>query len=302
MRSPFWIAALLLNACTAKDAASDDTDVPADTDTSGGLAPIDVAACLRDPSCHHILIAAHRGYHAAAPENTLAAVRASAALGAHLTECDVRDTKDGELVLMHDSSIDRTTDGSGEVSEMTLAELEAVHVDYGVNAGTSDETTRIPKFSELLHLAVEMQIGVYIDTKTNRLDLVTAAIHEAGAEDLAVVRKEFGALGPALTDDSLLICQAGTPQQLAEFVDQMPPWAFIEIDNSGPDPAMADAIKAAGLRIQQDVFLGDASWPIHGTYDGWNLFLPTGVQMMQSEYPDGIVQGMSDGSLPLDAQ
>ncbi len=300
MRALPWIPALLVTACTAADPTTQDTD--AETDTTATPESIDVAVCLRDPTCHHMLVAAHRGYHAEAPENTLAAVRASAALGAHLTEADVRDTKDGQLVLMHDSSIDRTTEGTGEVSQMTLAELEQVHLDYGVNAGTSDETTRIPTFAELLDLAVELHIGVYVDTKTDKLDLVTAAIHEAGAEDLAVVRKEFGALGPALTDGSLLICQAGTPQQLAEFVDQMPPWGFIEIDNSGPDPAMADAIKAAGLRIQQDVFLGDASWPINGTYDGWNLFIPTGVQMMQSEYPDGLVQGLSDGTLPTEAQ
>lgn len=301
MRTCLAVAALLLTGCTAPAGGGADTDAAADTDPSVAPDPVDVAACLRDPSCHRVLIAAHRGYHQDAPENSLAAVRASAALGVHLTEADVRDTKDGALVLMHDASIDRTTNGTGQVADMTLAELEAVHIDDGVNAGLDDESTRIPTLSEVLDMAVQFQMGVYIDTKTNRLDLVTAAIHAAGAEDLAVIRKEFGALGPALDDGALLICQAGTPEQLATFVDQMPPHGFIEIDNSGPDQEMADAIRAAGLRIQQDVFLGDATWPIQGTYDGWNLFLPTGVQMLQSEYPDGLMAGLADGSLPPDA-
>ena len=58
-------------------------------------------------------ISAHRGFSARAPENTLPALQAALEAGAHVAEIDVRLTRDGKLVLMHDSEVDRTTDGSG---------------------------------------------------------------------------------------------------------------------------------------------------------------------------------------------
>ena len=68
-------------------------------------------------------ISAHRGYSAAAPENTIAALEAARLAGATVAEIDVRLCRDGELVLMHDATIDRTTDGSGPVGALSLAEL-----------------------------------------------------------------------------------------------------------------------------------------------------------------------------------
>src|SRR4029078_4804694 len=67
---------------------------------------------------------AHRAASARAPENTLPALQAALEAGAHVAEIDVRLTRDGKLVLMHDSEVDRTTDGSGPVKAMSLTELK----------------------------------------------------------------------------------------------------------------------------------------------------------------------------------
>src|SRR2546426_332500 len=69
------------------------------------------------------LVIAHRGASAAAPENTLAAFRLAADLGADAVELDVRRTVDGQLVVIHDASVDRTTDGTGRVAALTLDQL-----------------------------------------------------------------------------------------------------------------------------------------------------------------------------------
>jgi glycerophosphoryl diester phosphodiesterase len=69
-------------------------------------------------------ICAHRGASDTHPENTLAAFREAIRLGVHMIEFDVALSKDGQLVLMHDTTVDRTTDGDGPVSELTLAELK----------------------------------------------------------------------------------------------------------------------------------------------------------------------------------
>lgn len=70
-----------------------------------------------------ILTAAHRGQWRSAPENSLRAFEAAFADGAELVETDVRTTRDGVLVLMHDPTVDRTTDGTGAVADLTWAQL-----------------------------------------------------------------------------------------------------------------------------------------------------------------------------------
>jgi glycerophosphoryl diester phosphodiesterase len=69
-------------------------------------------------------VIAHRGFSAAAPENTIAAVRAAIAVQADMVEIDVTLTADDSIVVIHDEILDRTTDGKGEVSRFTLAELK----------------------------------------------------------------------------------------------------------------------------------------------------------------------------------
>ena len=89
---------------------------------------------LYDPG-DGVLVVAHRGCHRAAPshgldravpENSLAALERCVALGVDLVEIDVRRTRDGRLIVMHDAKIDRTTTGKGRVAELTLAELQAL--------------------------------------------------------------------------------------------------------------------------------------------------------------------------------
>jgi glycerophosphoryl diester phosphodiesterase len=70
----------------------------------------------------------HRGASAAAPENTLGAFRMALAMGADGVELDVHRCKSGELVVIHDETVDRTTDGSGRVAGMTLGDVQALRV------------------------------------------------------------------------------------------------------------------------------------------------------------------------------
>lgn len=82
-------------------------------------------------------LAAHRGVMSEKPENTLSSFRLASSFDATEIELDLRASKDGELVVMHDATVDRTTDGTGTVAELTLAELRAL------DAG---EGQRIPTF------------------------------------------------------------------------------------------------------------------------------------------------------------
>ena len=101
-------------------------------------------------STKYMRVAAHRGFSEKYPENTMEAFRAALEIGADEIETDVRVTADGELVLMHDERVDRTTDGTGKVCEMTLEELKKL--DAGVKKSAEFAGARIPTLRELLEL------------------------------------------------------------------------------------------------------------------------------------------------------
>jgi len=71
-------------------------------------------------------VTAHRGASGLAPENTIAAIREAIKYRANYAEIDVHLTADGEMVLMHDESVNRTTDGTGNIGELTLEDLESL--------------------------------------------------------------------------------------------------------------------------------------------------------------------------------
>lgn len=98
----------------------------------------------------NIWVAAHRGWSSKYPENTLLAFKAAMELGVDQLELDVRVTKDNELVVIHDATVDRTTNGTGKVCEMTLAEIKAL--DAGGWMGPEYEGLKIPTFKEFMDL------------------------------------------------------------------------------------------------------------------------------------------------------
>jgi glycerophosphoryl diester phosphodiesterase len=94
------------------------------------------------------MVIAHRGASSYAPENTLAAFDLALHLGCHHLELDVDFSRDGHIVVMHDDTVDRTTDGTGPVGNHTLAELRAL--DAGAWFGTQFTGQRIPTFAEVI--------------------------------------------------------------------------------------------------------------------------------------------------------
>jgi glycerophosphoryl diester phosphodiesterase len=104
----------------------------------------------------------HMGSCADTPGNTLAGIRRAIEAGAHVAEVDVRTTKDGALVCMHDDTVDRTTDGKGKVAALTLAEVKKL--DAGVKFDAKFEGEPVPTLREVL-AAAKGKIGVMLDLK-----------------------------------------------------------------------------------------------------------------------------------------
>jgi glycerophosphoryl diester phosphodiesterase len=130
-------------------------------------------------------VIAHRGVVREAPENTRPAIAKAIELGCALAEIDLRYTSDGEIVLMHDPTVDRTTDGQGRVADKTLAEIRAL--DAGAHAGPEFRGTRVPTLREAVEQA-RGHIGLYLDLKEADPRPVVRLIEELGARPLVFYR------------------------------------------------------------------------------------------------------------------
>ncbi|MCX2728265.1 glycerophosphodiester phosphodiesterase family protein [Thermomicrobium sp. 4228-Ro] len=139
-------------------------------------------------------IIAHRGASGLVPENTLTAFVLAAEQGADFVELDLRITRDGHLVVCHDATLERTTDGRGFVHEHTLAELQrldagyAFTLDRGVTYPFRGLGLRIPSFEEVI-AALPSHIGIDAEVKSAPWDPADRRRGQAIAERLvALVR------------------------------------------------------------------------------------------------------------------
>jgi glycerophosphoryl diester phosphodiesterase len=110
------------------------------------------------------IVIGHRGARALAPENTLKGINVAKNHGADLVEVDVRLSADGMLVLMHDESVDRTTNGSGKVEDLTFSELRSL------DAGGE----RVPTLKEATVLSRKLGLGIVVEMKEEGLEEMVA--------------------------------------------------------------------------------------------------------------------------------
>lgn len=108
---------------------------------------------------------AHRGYSETAPENTLPAYKLAKQNGFNYVECDVSFTSDGIPMLLHDATIDRTSNGSGTLSQMTYAQVR--QYDFGSWKNSSYAGTVIPTLEEFITLCRNIGLHPYIELKEN---------------------------------------------------------------------------------------------------------------------------------------
>lgn len=152
---------------------------------------------LEDSENNQIIVVAHRGDWRNAPENSLIAIENCIKMGVDMVEIDIRETKDGKLVLMHDETIDRTTNGKGFVKDWTLDSLKTLQLKDGLGVATRHG---IPTLEEALLLAKD-NILVNLDKcydifdkcydvmkRTNTLDQVIIK----GLKTRSEVENEFG--------------------------------------------------------------------------------------------------------------
>jgi glycerophosphoryl diester phosphodiesterase len=125
-----------------------------------------------------LLIFGHRGARAYAPMNTIPSFELALAQGADGVELDVRLTRDGEMIIMHNDTVDETTDGEGKVADFTLAELQAL--DAGAWFNESFRGTRVPTLDAVFEaIGKRTRINVEIKAEGLRSDGIEAKVADA---------------------------------------------------------------------------------------------------------------------------
>jgi glycerophosphoryl diester phosphodiesterase len=133
---------------------------------------------------------AHRGYSAIAPENTLPALAAAVLTGATYVEFDVRTTADGVPVVIHDRTVDRTTDGSGHIWDLSFDEVR--ELDAGSWFSPAYAGVRVPSLAEVLELFPDADAALLLEIKPpadlEQVKVILTMVAERGLLDRTVVQ------------------------------------------------------------------------------------------------------------------
>jgi hypothetical protein len=256
--------------------------------------------CLRDPKCVGRFVSAHRGAGGdlgrIAPEDTLSAYLAGIALGVDIVETDPRPTSDGVIVNVHDTTVDRTTDGTGEVSKMTFDELRKLHMRNDRAFAGDFGCERIPTLEELLTTCRGRALVLVDANKSDQVEAMVAAIKKADALDWAVFdTDDLTKIDRALSLEPRLMIQPRAQKVedvapiLAKYATHPP--VFLEI-SSNVFPKGATEAHAAGTRVLTDVFISDV-----GVKNGTDraAYLPlftSGADVLQTDLPDEVLRAL----------
>ena len=131
---------------------------------------------LMNPDCKRVLVASHRADWRGWPENSLPAIESAINMGVDIVELDLQMTVDSQLIIMHDSKLDRTTTGKGRICELTLDSIRTFRLKNGVNIRTRHE---IPTLREALMLCKD-RVLVNLDKADRYFDLVIPILEETG--------------------------------------------------------------------------------------------------------------------------
>jgi glycerophosphoryl diester phosphodiesterase len=242
-----------------------------------------LAAAQAQP--RRVVAIAHRGEHLHHPENTMPASEEAVRLGTDYIEVDVRTTADGRLVLSHDGSVDRCTDGKGQVAKMTFDEVRAL--DAGIKSGPEFKGTRVPTFDEVLDYA-RGRISVYVDVKqVTAKDLVDHIVDHGMADNVVIysgrISKDIQHINPRLK----IMPEAVNVDLVQGIISELHP-QVIAFGASDWKPEVIKLAKDSGAELYVDRQGSDRSGPTDNPA-GWQSAIDAGADGIQTDRPGELV-------------
>jgi glycerophosphoryl diester phosphodiesterase len=241
---------------------------------------------------------AHRGGSSLAPENTLAAFRNALRYPVDAIELDVQMSSDGRAVVFHDETIERLTEGRGNILDLDFAYLRNLNAAVHFRGGWP-EAQRIPTLREVLELA-KGNLRVYIEIKQSKRDgvygryprIAEAVVHEVRAMDMLdqvlVMSFDWGVLplvralepgiqlGALVSNGTYDLRGAGAFERLVEYV-RVNGWNWINLNRRLCRATMPSIAHAAGIRL--------GLWTVNTLRD-MRRFAAMGVDSLTSDRPD----------------
>ncbi|HCA10019.1 glycerophosphodiester phosphodiesterase family protein [Chryseobacterium sp.] len=132
-----------------------------------------------------ILVVAHRGDWRNYPENSVKAIEGAIKLGVDIVEIDLQKTKDGQLIVMHDKKLDRTTTGKGEISEVSLAEIKPLFLKNGAGMPTRE---KVPTLEEVLNFVKGKRIMLNLDKGWDFIEQVRLLTEKTGTTEQIILK------------------------------------------------------------------------------------------------------------------
>ena len=261
---------------------------------------------LHHPADKYVMVAAHRGDWRNAPENSLQAYQNAIAMGVDIIEVDLNITKDGVVVIMHDGTINRTTNGTGQPSDYTLKELKKFRLRNGLGILT-DHT--IPTFKEVMLLA-KGKVLVNLDKSYPYYTQALQVLKETNTLNQAIfkadvkyddLKQKYGLLADSITYMPVVNLQnPGAKGVIKTYQDSMHPVAFELIFSSDTSAILKDNkfIRQKGQSVWINSLWAslngghydDIAVEQHNTKDSWHWLIAHGANILQTDRPKEMLQ------------
>ncbi len=265
---------------------------------------------LEDSQNDQVIVVAHRGDWRNAPENSLQAIENCIKMGVDMVEIDIRETKDGELILMHDETIDRTTTGTGKVTDLTWDYLQTLYLRDGIGHETPH---KIPTLKEALE-SCKGKILVNLDKSYPIFDRCFKIVQETGTQHQVIikgaipysqVKHEFGAYLEEVFFMPIVRLNNPDSRTIVDgYLDRLKPVAF---EFTVPQ----DTIKMIGyfddIRRKGSSVWVNSLWPRHnGGHDDeravldpsvYNWFIDNHIDIIQTDRPQLLLDFLRERNL-----
>jgi glycerophosphoryl diester phosphodiesterase len=255
---------------------------------------------LHNPNIQYVFVAAHRGDWRYAPENSLPAIENAIRMGVDIVELDVQRTQDGQFILMHDATLDRTTTGKGKVADRTLDSIQTLRLKNGCAIRTKE---KVPTLEEAL-LLMKGRILVNLDKADRYFDEIFALLEKTGTTKQIImkggkpaeeVKSQFGNyLNKVIYMPIVHLDRAGAEEEINRFLQVLKPLAFelLFVEDTHPLPKQMKSQLAGQSLIWYntlwDTMAGghDDDRSLENPDAGYGYLIDTlGARMIQTDRP-----------------
>jgi glycerophosphoryl diester phosphodiesterase len=236
---------------------------------------------------HKLVVIAHRGSHLNVPENTLIAYENAIQEGADYVEIDLRTTKDGHLVIMHDESITRMTGIKGQVKDLNYSDIRNLKIKPAVKGDTN--TYHIPEFADVLNVC-KGRINIYLDFKDADVEKTYMLLKKYGMQNNVVVylnkEEQYGQWKNVAPHVPLM---ASLPEntnsfQINNFLDTM----RLDVVDNAYNVDLVNLVHKRKTAVWLDV-QSDNEGPAT-----WEQALKLGADGLQTDHPEKLIKYLED--------